>query len=72
MTVQEMLNAIATAPATEPIQKRAVTNLNVLNEAYDYQKPSSFVRAMRLDLNGIVVLLISGTASIDDMEIRFM
>ena len=66
MTVQEMLNAIATAPATEPIQKRAVTNLNVLNEAYDYQKPSSFVRAMRLDLNGIVVLLISGTASIDE------
>src|SRR3954447_310000 len=66
MTVQEMLNAIASAPTNEPIQKRAVTNLNVLNEAYDYQKPSSFVRAMRLDLNGIVVLLISGTASIDE------
>ena len=66
MNIQEVLNAIATAPATEPIQKRAVTNLNVLNEAYDYQKPSSFVRAMRIDLNGIVILLISGTASIDE------
>jgi 2-iminobutanoate/2-iminopropanoate deaminase len=66
MTVQEVLNAIASAPATTPIEKRAVTNLNVLNEAYDYEKPSSFARAMRIDLNGIVILLISGTASIDE------
>ncbi|HVJ06769.1 MAG TPA: Rid family hydrolase [Acidisarcina sp.] len=66
MMIQEVLNAIATAPAHEPIQKRAVTNLNVLNEAYAYAKPSSFARAMRIDLNGIVILLISGTASIDE------
>jgi 2-iminobutanoate/2-iminopropanoate deaminase len=66
MNVQEVLNAIATAPANMPIEKRAVTNLNVLNEAYDYEKPSSFSRAMRIDLNGIVILLISGTASIDE------
>ena len=66
MNVQEVLNAIATAPATMPIEKRAVTNLNVLNEAYDYEKPSSFARAMRIDLNGVVILLISGTASIDE------
>jgi 2-iminobutanoate/2-iminopropanoate deaminase len=49
-----------------PIEKRAMTNLGVLNEAYDYAKPSSFSRGMRIDLNGLVILLISGTASIDD------
>jgi enamine deaminase RidA (YjgF/YER057c/UK114 family) len=50
----------------DTIQKRAVTNLRVLNEAFDYPKPSSFSRALRIDLNGLVVLLISGTASIDE------
>jgi enamine deaminase RidA (YjgF/YER057c/UK114 family) len=49
-----------------PIQKRAITNHGVLNEAYAYAKPSSFSRGMRLDLNGLTILLISGTASIDD------
>lgn len=49
-----------------PIQKRAITNLNTLNEAYDYAKPSSFSRGMRIDLNGLTILLISGTASIDE------
>ena len=48
------------------MQKRAITNLNVLNEAYAYAKPSSFSRGMRIDLNGLVILLISGTASIDE------
>src|SRR5436309_11480984 len=52
--------------AVLPIQKRAITNLHVLNEAYDYSKPSSFSRGMRIDLNGLTILLISGTASIDD------
>jgi 2-iminobutanoate/2-iminopropanoate deaminase len=52
--------------ATFPIEKRAMTNLRVLNEAYDYASPSSFSRGMRIDLNGLVILLISGTASIDE------
>ena len=52
--------------AALPVEKRAITNLRVLNEAYDYAKPSSFVRGMRIDLNGLVILLISGTASIDE------
>ncbi len=52
--------------ATTPIEKRAITNHRVLNEAYCYGKPSSFSRGMRIDLNGIVILLISGTASIDE------
>jgi 2-iminobutanoate/2-iminopropanoate deaminase len=60
MTLQELLQEISNAP----IEKRAITNLNVLNEAYDYG--SAFSRGMRLDLNGLVILLISGTASIDE------
>ena len=51
---------------TLPVEKRAITNLRVLNEAYDYAKPSSFSRGMRIDLNGLTILLISGTASIDE------
>jgi 2-iminobutanoate/2-iminopropanoate deaminase len=58
----EILDTIAHAP----IQKRAMTNLGVLNEAFAYAKPSSFSRGMRIDLNGITILLISGTASIDE------
>jgi 2-iminobutanoate/2-iminopropanoate deaminase len=58
----EILETIAQAP----IQKRAMTNHGVLNEAYAYAKPSSFSRGMRIDLNGLTILLISGTASIDE------
>jgi enamine deaminase RidA (YjgF/YER057c/UK114 family) len=49
-----------------PIKKRAITNHGVLKEAYSYDKPSSFSRGMRIDLNGVTILLISGTASIDE------
>jgi 2-iminobutanoate/2-iminopropanoate deaminase len=52
--------------AHTPIKKRAITNHRVLNEAYAYSKPSSFSRGMRIDLNGLTILLISGTASIDE------
>ena len=58
----EILDTITHAP----IQKRAMTNLGVLNEAYAYAKPSSFSRGMRIELNGLTILLISGTASIDE------
>jgi 2-iminobutanoate/2-iminopropanoate deaminase len=52
--------------AHTPIEKRAITNHGVLNEAFAYAKPSSFSRGMRIDLNGLTILLISGTASIDE------
>jgi enamine deaminase RidA (YjgF/YER057c/UK114 family) len=58
----ELLKEIAAGP----VEKRAITNLRVLNEAYDYSRPSSFSRGMRIDLNGLTILLISGTASIDE------
>src|SRR5260370_41192336 len=61
-TFAEILESIAQAP----IQKRAMTTHGVLNEAYAYAKPSSFSRGMRIDLNGLTILLISGTASIDE------
>jgi len=60
MTVAELLNEVTTSP----VQKRAITNLNTLNEAYDYG--SAFSRGMRIDLGQFVILLISGTASIDE------
>jgi 2-iminobutanoate/2-iminopropanoate deaminase len=60
MGIAELLHEITTAP----IEKRAITNLNVLNEAYDYG--SAFSRGMRIDFGKFVILLISGTASIDD------
>ena len=51
--------------ATE-VAKRPITAPTVLNEAYDYPKPSSFSRGLRIDLGNVSVLLISGTASIDE------
>ena len=52
--------------AKAPVAMRAITNHRVLNEAYEYAKPSSFSRGMRIDLNGLAILLISGTASVDE------
>jgi len=57
---------IIEAIARSPIAKRAITNHGVLNEAYSYAKPSSFSRGMRIDIGGVAILLISGTASIDE------
>jgi 2-iminobutanoate/2-iminopropanoate deaminase len=61
-TMKEVLETLAHAPIT----KRAITDRRMLNEAWSYAKPSSFSRGMRIDLNGLAILLISGTASIDE------
>ncbi len=50
----------------ETVQKKAIVAPQVLNEAYRYPKPSSFSRGLRLDIKGVTILLISGTASIDE------
>ncbi|MGB2606106.1 MAG: Rid family hydrolase [Candidatus Sulfotelmatobacter sp.] len=60
MNVEELLEQVTAGS----IAKRAITNHSVLNEAYDYG--SAFSRGMRIDLNGLTILLISGTASIDE------
>ena len=48
------------------VKKKAITNASVLNEAFDYPKPSSFSRGLRFDLGDKSMLLISGTASVDE------
>ncbi|HEY7095487.1 MAG TPA: Rid family hydrolase [Terriglobales bacterium] len=60
MNVLEALSELSVGPVT----KRAITNHSALNEAYDYG--SAFSRGMRIDLKDVTILLISGTASIDD------
>lgn len=50
----------------EAVTKKAIVAAQVLNEAYDYPKPSSFSRGLRLDIKGVTILMISGTASIDE------
>jgi len=50
----------------EAVSKKAIVAKQVLNEAYDYPKPSSFSRGLRLDIKGVTILMISGTASIDE------
>jgi enamine deaminase RidA (YjgF/YER057c/UK114 family) len=49
-----------------PIEKHVTHAPHVINEAYEYQKPSSFSRALHLDFGGHKVLLISGTASVNE------
>jgi len=48
------------------VAKQPVSAPEVLNEAYHYERPSSFSRAMRVEVGNVVVLLISGTASVDE------
>jgi 2-iminobutanoate/2-iminopropanoate deaminase len=61
ISMSEMLAGVMRA---ETIEKKAVQAPRALNEAYDYERPSSFSRAMRLEFGSVAVLLISGTASI--------
>ncbi len=49
-----------------PIEKHVVHAPHSINEAYNYEKPSSFSRALRLDLGGYKVVVISGTASVNE------
>lgn len=63
MNTLEMIERVAGATA---VKKTPITALSVLNEAYHYAKPSSFSRGLRIDLGSVVILLISGTASIDE------
>jgi enamine deaminase RidA (YjgF/YER057c/UK114 family) len=62
MNVQDLVQEFTKAP----IEKRPITNHGVLNEAFAYARPSSFSRGMRIDIGNVVILFISGTASIDE------
>ena len=60
LAIDEVLSEIQGAA----VVKRAIKAPEVLNEAPDYG--SAFSRGMRVDLNGLVILFISGTASVDE------
>jgi 2-iminobutanoate/2-iminopropanoate deaminase len=62
MTMTDILEQLGSSA----VRKRAISAPSVLNEAHEYQRPSSFSRGLRIDLNGLTILLISGTASIDE------
>lgn len=49
-----------------PIEKTAVHAPQVINEAYCYLRPSSFSRALKLEIGDYRILLISGTASVNE------
>jgi 2-iminobutanoate/2-iminopropanoate deaminase len=62
MPMQETL----AVPQIKAVPKKAISAPETLNEAYDYPKASSFSRGLRLDIKGVTILLISGTASVDE------
>jgi enamine deaminase RidA (YjgF/YER057c/UK114 family) len=53
-------------PIRRGVSKHAMHARGVLNEAYDYPRASSFTRGIRFNIGDKTLLLISGTASIDD------
>jgi enamine deaminase RidA (YjgF/YER057c/UK114 family) len=53
-------------PPRQRVPRRAITAPAVLNEAFDYARPSSFARGIRFDPGDASMLLISGTASVDE------
>lgn len=62
MTVKE----VAEQETLVRFEKTQIREAKALNEAYDYDKPVPFVRGMRVELPGYSLLLISGTASVDE------
>ncbi len=60
LTLEDAISAAAGAS----VKTSAICAPEVLNEAPAYG--SAFSRGLRVDLNGLVILLISGTASVDE------
>ncbi len=56
----------ATEETLVRFDKTQVKEDKVLNEAYDYETPVPFTRGMRVELPGYSLILISGTASVDE------
>lgn len=52
------------SPGFEAIGKEAITEHQVLNEAYDYG--SAFSRGLKIEMDSYTLLFISGTASVDE------
>ncbi|MEI6668581.1 MAG: Rid family hydrolase [Acidobacteriota bacterium] len=56
----------ATDAGSRPIARTAIEAPSVLNEAYHYAKPAAFTRGLRFDIGDKSMLMISGTASVDE------
>jgi 2-iminobutanoate/2-iminopropanoate deaminase len=63
---QADVDVISMKEVHKPVTRKAIRAPQALNEAYDYARPSSFSRGLRLDIKGVAILLISGTASVDE------
>lgn len=63
--LQTDVDVITVKETHKPVSKKAISAPQALNEAYGYARPSSFSRGLRLDIKGVTILLISGTASVD-------
>ncbi len=64
--LQTDTDAVTAKETHKPVSKKAISAPKALNEAYHYDRPSSFSRGLRLDIKGVAILLISGTASVDE------
>ena len=60
------LRPLRQANVTPGVRKTPIQAASVLNEAYDYARPASFTRGLRFNLGDKTMLLISGTASVDE------
>ncbi len=60
-------NILARTRVQPQVPREQVTSLDALNEAYDYELPSSFSRGLSVNWKvGQRILWLSGTASLDD------
>ena len=68
MKQSETENAVParTRQAHKPVPKKAISAPHAINEAYEYPRPSSFSRGLRVDVKGVTILFISGTAAVDE------
>jgi len=48
------------------IQKQPISAPHVLNEAYQYEKPATFVRGTKISMGPFHLVVLSGTASVDE------
>ncbi len=60
------LGALRPDEKKRSVDRRPMRAGHVLNEAFDYARPSSFSRGIRFDLGDKRMLMISGTASVDE------
>jgi enamine deaminase RidA (YjgF/YER057c/UK114 family) len=59
---------LALEPVAPQVERFAIEATNVLNEAYDYELPSSFTRGLGIEIkSGQKILWLSGTSAVDEL-----